>query len=219
MAKKEKRATGKKRGGAKPVRGAPADKKGRKGKGKAERARGHWTKRDPITGTFVHAKRKAGGSAPVRASWSVANRKRKPRMKMGDALRGAGLDEARLACKWRRILGRIDVTNGKATPASEKLLVDVLKECSKLLDAYPAPRVAVPGDGAPIQFVSNVARPVREEAGAAQVEAESAGDGGPTGIVEGNAAEQNPVADSPPNSFEANKSDTTLDGVDGQGRG
>jgi hypothetical protein len=216
MTKKGKRAKGRKRGGAKPVRGVPADKKGRKGKGKAERAKGHWTERDPITGAFAHASRKAGGSAPVHASWSVANRKRKPRMKMSDALRGAGLDEARLACKWRRILGRIDQTGGTATPASEKLLLDVLKECSKLLDAYPASRIAAPGEGgAPMQFVSNVARPVRGEAGVVQVEADSAVDG-VAGIDEGSAAGQNRVAASPINSIGASKADTTQVGVGGQ---
>jgi hypothetical protein len=216
MAKKEKRAKGKKRGGAKPVRGVPADKKGRKGKGKARRAKGLWRQRDPRTGAFVHVSKRGGESAQVYENWSVANRKRKARMKMSDALRGAGLDEARLACKWRRILGRIDVKNGKATPASEKLLLDVLKECSKLLDAYPASRIAAPGEGgAPMQFVSNVARPVRGEAGVVQVEADSAVDG-VAGIDEGSAAGQNRVAASPINSIGASKADTTQVGVGGQ---
>ena len=180
MAKKRKRAGERKRGGAEPVRNAGVGKRslaktalsaGAKKSGVKTRGGGPVRKaqqRDVRTGAFVSTKHKKGkGNKKAGAKGNAPKRIDKPRlkMKMSEALRGAGVDESRLANKWRRILGRIDMKAGAATPASEKLLVDVLKECSKLLDAYPAPKVASPGDGGAVQFVSNVARPVRGDGG------------------------------------------------------
>lgn len=69
-------------------------------------------------------------------------------------MRARGLDEARLATK----LG------GLLQSKNEKMRFEVVKECGKLLEAYPAPRTAAAQDSVPVQLVTHVPRPAREEA-------------------------------------------------------
>lgn len=75
-------------------------------------------------------------------------------MKMPDAMRFVGLDEHRLASKFKRLVSRL----GKSK--NEKLELETLKECGKLLDAYPTPRQASTGQD-PVQIVVDVPRPPR----------------------------------------------------------
>ncbi|MGC1684171.1 MAG: hypothetical protein WA734_01000 [Candidatus Acidiferrales bacterium] len=92
------------------------------------------------------------------------------RMKIGEAMRGVGLDEARLARLFRGLLRRLNKSQ------NEKLLLDAAKETCRLLEAYPAARSGSNGPGittnVPIQLITVVPRPDR--AAAAQAEASPA---------------------------------------------
>ena len=80
----------------------------------------------------------------------------RPRVRMSDAMRARGLDETKLATK----------LNGLLQSKNEKMRFEVVKECGKFLEAYPAPRTAAAQESLPLQFVSHVPRPTREEASA-----------------------------------------------------
>jgi hypothetical protein len=84
---------------------------------------------------------------------------RRVRVKLGDAMRSCGLDETKLADKFDSLVDRLS----KKTSRSDKLLLEVLKECCKLLEAYPAQRGAS-AEPVPVQFIANVPRPERQAA-------------------------------------------------------
>jgi hypothetical protein len=76
----------------------------------------------------------------------------RPRVKMGDAMRARGLDEHSLATK----------LDGLLSSKNEKMRFEVVKECGKFLEAYPAPRPGASQDTVPVQFVTHAPRPERE---------------------------------------------------------
>lgn len=75
-----------------------------------------------------------------------------PRIKMSDAMRARGLDEHRLAIK----------LDGLLCSKNEKMRFEVVKECGKFLEAYPASRPGAGQDPVPVQLVTQVPRPERE---------------------------------------------------------
>ncbi len=81
--------------------------------------------------------------------------RRKKRVKRSEAMRGAGMDEHKYAQDFSELAARVN-NRGK-----EKLQLDVLKEWSKQLDDPLPSRAAGMDTGVPVQFVSNVPRPVR----------------------------------------------------------
>jgi hypothetical protein len=115
---------------------------------------------------------KAAAKSPVKSA-KAANTAALPdktpkrsltRVKIGEAMRVLGLDESKLAGKFDRLLDRLEE---KERPrASEKLLLEVLRECGKLLEAYPVARSASASAGSapnvPVQLVTMVPRPERE---------------------------------------------------------
>lgn len=112
---------------------------------------------------------KQATSAPPAATKPRA-RTRKP-VRIGDALRQRGFDEDTIADHYvyvaRRLKGKSDKSGGV-----EKLLVDVLKECSKFLEpAKPPERTGerLGASGAPIHvhLVHSVTRPARDARGEA----------------------------------------------------
>jgi hypothetical protein len=78
----------------------------------------------------------------------------RPRVKMSDAMRARGLDETKLTTK----------LNGLLNSKNEKMRFEVVKECGKFLEAYPAPRTAAVQESGPVQFITSVPRPARDEA-------------------------------------------------------
>lgn len=73
-------------------------------------------------------------------------------------MREQGLDETKVAAKFKRLLSRVD------NKGHEKLMLDTLKECSKHLEPDPAARAGADSDApVPIQLVHFVPRPEREE--------------------------------------------------------
>lgn len=78
-------------------------------------------------------------------------------------MRARGLDETKLTTK----------LNGLLNSKSEKVRFEVVKECGKLLEVYPAPRTAGAQDSMPMQFVSHVPRPAREESSAPSLDPSS----------------------------------------------
>jgi hypothetical protein len=100
----------------------------------------------------------------VKAATDKAPKRSLTRVKIGEAMRVLGLDESKLAGKFDRLLDRLEENHRPR--ASEKLLLEVLRECGKLLEAYPVARssTASPGAGpnVPVQLVTMVPRPERE---------------------------------------------------------
>lgn len=77
-------------------------------------------------------------------------------------MRAAGLDEDALAGYYFRQLRRIE-SGEKSTPrVPEKMLLDVLKECTKIMFA-PARREAALEQPTTVELVHFVPRPEREE--------------------------------------------------------
>jgi len=97
---------------------------------------------------------------------------------MGEALRRQGLDEHAVAGTYAHVVEKLK-KGGNEAASVEKLLVDVLKECSRQLEAE-AQRAAEPSADAPtiVQLVHAVERPSRpappatEEAAAQQPDSE-----------------------------------------------
>jgi hypothetical protein len=90
-----------------------------------------------------------------------------PRIPIGEALRERGIDERAIAGNYVYVLGKLTEQESDKGGV-QKLLVDVLKECSRQIEASsPPPRASV----APVivQLVHNVTRPARAQLPAADV--------------------------------------------------
>jgi hypothetical protein len=79
---------------------------------------------------------------------------------MGEALRRQGLDEHALAGNWVHVVEQLKKGEAEAGNV-EKLLVDVLKECSRQLEAEAEQASKGSGDAPPVQLVHKVHRPER----------------------------------------------------------
>jgi len=103
-------------------------------------------------------------SAKVEATQDKAPKRSLTRVKIGEAMRVLGLDESKLAGKFDRLIDRLEANHRPR--ASEKLLLEVLRECGKLLEAYPVARSSTASAGTapnvPVQLVTMVPRPERE---------------------------------------------------------
>jgi hypothetical protein len=84
-----------------------------------------------------------------------------PRIRIGDAMRRTGLDEYKVARTFAGVLDKLSDGN-KDTGGVQKLLVDVLKECSRHLDPPQSERAA-PAAPVHITMVHNVPRPFRTQ--------------------------------------------------------
>jgi hypothetical protein len=86
-----------------------------------------------------------------------------PRIRIGDAMRRSGLDEYKVARTFAVVVDKLsDGKTAKDTGGVQKLLVDVLKECSRHLDPPQSERAA-PAAPAQIIMVHNVPRPFRAQ--------------------------------------------------------
>jgi hypothetical protein len=91
----------------------------------------------------------------------VAEKKRRRRLRkrvpMGEALRKQGLDEHTIAGTYAEVVGNLK--SAKKAGSNEKLLVEILKECTRQIEATQPV-----GDGAAVQvqLVHNVERPARK---------------------------------------------------------
>ena len=86
-----------------------------------------------------------------------------PRIRIGDAMRRSGLDEYKVARTFAGVVDKLsDGKTPKDTGGVQKLLVDVLKECSRHLDTPQSERAAPPAP-AHITMFHLVPRPVRTQ--------------------------------------------------------
>jgi hypothetical protein len=84
-----------------------------------------------------------------------------PRIPIGEALRVHGLDEHAIAENFANVVGKLKHKTDQSGSV-EKLLVDVLKDCARHLDASaPAPRSASGDVPVFVQLVHTVSRPAR----------------------------------------------------------
>jgi hypothetical protein len=75
-------------------------------------------------------------------------------LKMSEAMRAEGVDEATVAQTYKSLLER---ASAKSTTADAKLLLDTVRDCAKILEP-PSEAEGLP-ENAVIQLVHNVARP------------------------------------------------------------
>lgn len=85
-------------------------------------------------------------------------------MSLRNAMRCHGLDEHKITTVLRRQVNRLQRLMPKKTlnAAKEKLLLEVLKECAKIME--PAARANAPQDPSAFQLVHDIPRPVRDAA-------------------------------------------------------
>ena len=89
----------------------------------------------------------------------VASAARPPRVRIGEAMRRTGLDEYRVAETFAGVLETLTGKNAAKSGAVQKIVVDVLKECSRHLDPPQSERAA---SASPvIALIHNVPRPDR----------------------------------------------------------
>jgi hypothetical protein len=87
-----------------------------------------------------------------------------PRVHIGEAMRRSGLDEYKVAQTYATVVDKLSGKHAdKDAGGVQKLLVDVLKECSRHLDPPRSERDTAPD--APVQFIliHEVARPDRSQ--------------------------------------------------------
>jgi hypothetical protein len=83
------------------------------------------------------------------------------RMRLGDAMRKAGLDEHTVAETYVDVVQKLR-RNHEPNGSLEKVLADVLKECSRVLEAPRPSNLSGSGDApTPIHLVHKVPRPER----------------------------------------------------------
>lgn len=78
-------------------------------------------------------------------------------MPIGEALRKQGLDEHTLAERYANVVSRLE-KNPENVGSGDKLLVEILKECTRQIEAAQPPP---PDGGIQVQLVHNVERPTR----------------------------------------------------------
>lgn len=86
----------------------------------------------------------------------------RPRMSLRQAMRAQGLDEHKIAKAFNRQVNRLQRRAKKKKelpPAQEKLLLEVLKECAKIMEPGRANGGQEPSA---LQFVHEIPRPVRD---------------------------------------------------------
>ncbi len=83
-----------------------------------------------------------------------------PRIPIGEALRQSGLDEYAIANTYVHVVGKLTAENPDSGGV-EKLLVDVLKECSRQIEASQPPARANADAPVIVQLVHAVSRPTR----------------------------------------------------------
>lgn len=95
----------------------------------------------------------SGATEPFRKS-------RRRRVRLGEALRKRGIDEHAVAAGYADVMGELQ-SKPKDSNA-EKLLVDVLKQCGKILEEEDAPVKPESDDHAvPVVVIRNMMRPQR----------------------------------------------------------
>ena len=88
-------------------------------------------------------------------------------MQMGEALRREGLDEHTVAERYAGVVSRLKKDPGDIA-SGDKLLVEILKECSRQMEATQAA-----GEGSiQVKLVHNVERPARKPAAEAEPDGE-----------------------------------------------
>jgi hypothetical protein len=83
-----------------------------------------------------------------------------PRIPIGEALRQSGLDEYAIAKTYVHVMGQLTTKNPDGG-AVQKLLVDVLKECSRQIEASQPPARANADAPVIVHLLHTVSRPVR----------------------------------------------------------
>jgi hypothetical protein len=83
-----------------------------------------------------------------------------PRIPIGEALRQMGLDEFAIASTYVHVVGKLTAEESDAGGV-HKLLVDVLKECSRQIEASQPPARANADAPVIVQLVHAVSRPAR----------------------------------------------------------
>jgi hypothetical protein len=91
----------------------------------------------------------------------VKRRRTRKRLRLGDAVRKAGLDEHKVAETYVDVVDKLR-SETKLNGSIEKVLADVLKECSRVLEPLRPSNLSGAGDApTPVHLVHKVLRPKR----------------------------------------------------------
>lgn len=86
--------------------------------------------------------------------------RKRPRILLRDALRQEGLDERRIAEAYFKVVGTL---TGQSGQGQEKVLVDVLDKCAKVLEPIGSGERAHGGGPVIVQLIHDVPRPAYEK--------------------------------------------------------
>jgi|ERR1700720_981862 len=117
-----------------------------------------------------------------------------PRVRIGEAMRRTGLDEYKVARTFAVVVDKLSGKNPKDSGGVQKLLVDVLKECSRHLDPPHSERDA-PSAPSRIMLIHHVPRPDRTPKQPPQLSPAPASDA----IAQPDATSSDAAAPPPPN--------------------
>lgn len=124
----------------------------------SDRNEGNAARRAPDENKETKQGAKATPAAPAEKT-PKRRRRRGKRLPIGEALRKHGLDEHTVAERYANVVFRLD-KDPTDVASGDKLLVDILKECTKHMEAsQPSGERSVQ-----VQLVHNVERPVRTAA-------------------------------------------------------
>ncbi len=91
----------------------------------------------------------------------VKKRRNRERMRLGDAMRNAGLDEHKVAETYVDVVEKLRNTT-EPNSNVEKVLANVLKECSRVLEPLRPSNLSGASDGpTPVHLIHKVLRPKR----------------------------------------------------------
>jgi hypothetical protein len=103
----------------------------------------------------------APGGVRIEAGSTVKRRQGRKRVRLGDAMRKAGLDEHKVAETYVGVVEKLRDKN-PGSGGVEKVLAGVLKDCSRVLEPPQPSSLSVGGNPAtPIHLIHKVARPQR----------------------------------------------------------
>jgi hypothetical protein len=116
----------------------------------------------PLPSEIVATATKTDATPAIRARSREEVKRQTKRVELSDAMRAHGIDEDAIAGQYVRVMARLTKGNSQHC---EKLIIDVLKEVTRVLDPERegGPRRDDAGRFVAVQLIHNVPRPVRGE--------------------------------------------------------
>jgi len=95
-------------------------------------------------------------------TWKPIKRRRRRRIRLGEAFRKVGLDEQTVAENYVGVVETLREKTGPKTETAQKLLVEVLKECSRILEPLRGSGTGSIETPTIVELHHEVSRPIRD---------------------------------------------------------